>query len=344
MANNTIFDDVFRTMLEKMPHLVIPLINEVFGTDYPDDIPIVQKRNEHLTATGIIITDSHLFIADKIYHIECQSTSDSAMVIRMIQYDFATALEYAEKENGKYRIYFPQSCVLYLRGKNGPDFLEMELVMPDGQCVNYKVPVIRAERYTSDMIFQKKLLFLLPFYIIRYEKSVKKIEEDDAAFQALIAEYGEIGKKLETEFLAEGKEREYRDLIGLIGRILDYVFKKSSRTRKGIGDIMGGQVLELESEKFDRLLREGLEKARMEGRMEGRIEGRMEGRMEGQKEGRMEGRIEGLMEGRKEEQIAGMIAVATRMLQIGNYEIEEISKISGLSMEQVLEVKKEKNL
>ena len=95
---------------------------------------------------------------------------------------------------------------------------------------------------------------------------------------------------------------------------------------------MGGQVLELESEKFDRLLREGLEKARIEGRMEGR------------KEGRMEGRIEGLMEGRKEEQIAGMIAVATRMLQIGNYKIEEISKISGLSMEQVLEVKKEKNL
>ena len=215
MANNTVFDDVFRTLLEKMPHLVIPLINEVFGTDYPDDIPIVQKRNEHLTATGIIITDSHLFIADKIYHIECQSTSDSAMVIRMIQYDFATALEYVKKENGKYRIYFPQSCVLYLRGKNDPDFLEMELVMPDGQLVNYKVPVIRAERYTSDMIFQKKLLFLLPFYIIRYEKSVKKIEEDDAAFQALIAEYGEIGKKLETEFLAEGKEREY-----LVQRIL----------------------------------------------------------------------------------------------------------------------------
>ena len=101
---------------------------------------------------------------------------------------------------------------------------------------------------------------------------------------------------------------------------MDYVCKESSRARKGIGDIMGGQVLELESEKFDRLLREGLEKARIEGRMEGR------------------------MEGRKEEQIAGMIAVATRMLQIGNYEIEEISKISGLSMEQVLEIKKEKNL
>ena len=30
MANSTIFDDVFRTMLEKMPQLIIPLINEVF--------------------------------------------------------------------------------------------------------------------------------------------------------------------------------------------------------------------------------------------------------------------------------------------------------------------------
>ena len=38
ISNNTIFDDVFRTMLEKMPELVIPLINEVFGTDYPNDI------------------------------------------------------------------------------------------------------------------------------------------------------------------------------------------------------------------------------------------------------------------------------------------------------------------
>lgn len=69
MANSTIFDDVFRTMLEKMPQLIIPLINEVFGTDYPGDISIVQRRNEYYTRNGAIITDSHLFIADKIYHI-----------------------------------------------------------------------------------------------------------------------------------------------------------------------------------------------------------------------------------------------------------------------------------
>ena len=175
MANSTIFDDVFRTMLEKMPQLIIPLINEVFGTDYPGDISIVQRRNEYYTRNGAIITDSHLFIADKIYHIECQSTSDSTMVIRMIEYDFAAALEFAEKENGKYRIYFPQSCVLYLRGKNGPDFLEMELVMPEGQSMNYRVPVVRVERYTSDMIFRRSYCFFCLFILFDMRSKLKKL-------------------------------------------------------------------------------------------------------------------------------------------------------------------------
>ena len=49
---NTIFDNVFRTMLEKMPELVVPLINEVFGTNYPADIAVEQQRNEHQTKNG----------------------------------------------------------------------------------------------------------------------------------------------------------------------------------------------------------------------------------------------------------------------------------------------------
>lgn len=71
--NNTIFDDVFRTMIEKMPYLAVPLINEVFHTSYPQDVPIVQLRNEHQQENGEIITDSCLKIGGKLYHIECQS-------------------------------------------------------------------------------------------------------------------------------------------------------------------------------------------------------------------------------------------------------------------------------
>lgn len=63
---------MFRTLLEKMPELAVPLINEVFGTSYPEDIEIIQKRNEHQTKQGEIITDSHLLIADKAYHIDAR--------------------------------------------------------------------------------------------------------------------------------------------------------------------------------------------------------------------------------------------------------------------------------
>ena len=305
MANNTIFDDVFRTMLERMPQLIVPVINEVFGTNYPADIPVVQRRNEHYTKSGEIITDSHLFIANKIYHIECQSTADSTMIVRMVEYDFALALEYAEKENGKYRIYFPQSCVLYLRGKTGSDYLEMDLVMPDGQSIGYKVPVIRMENYTCDALFQKKLLFLLPFYIIRYEKNVETIEKDAAVFDALMEEYEVIEKRLEQNLLEDGWEKEYRDLIELIARIADYIFSKSERARKGIGEIMGGKVLELES---DKLIAKGVK--------------------------------QGLELGKQESQID----TAVRMLQAGKYAIEEIAEISGLTVENVNELNEKKNL
>ena len=45
-SNNTIFDDVFRTMLTKIPELIIPLVNEVFDTSYPPDISITRYQNE----------------------------------------------------------------------------------------------------------------------------------------------------------------------------------------------------------------------------------------------------------------------------------------------------------
>ena len=119
------------------------------------------------------------------------------MVIRMIEYDFAIALENASRENGRFRIIFPHSCVLYLRGKGGAEELEK-----------------------------------------------------------LLEEYRGIEKCLEESLLNQGREEIYRDLIDLIIRIADYIFRKTETIRKGVGDIMGGRVLELPSE---RLIQQGIE-------------------------------------------------------------------------------------
>ena len=107
-----------------------------------------------------------------------------------------------------------------------------------------------------------------------------------------------------VDLYTEGKEREYRDLIGLIGRIADYIFKESPRAKKGIGEAMGGQVLELESERLERLIREGCEAAREEGRVD----------------------------------------FVTQLLRDGKYNATEISQIFGVPMEQIMRIRKEKNL
>ena len=251
MANSTIFDDVFQTIKEKMPELTIPLINEVFGTDYPADTVIVQGKNEHHTANGKIITDSYLIIGTCRYHLECQSTEDNTMVLRMIEYDFAIGLEYAQKEAGKYRIHLPHSCVLYLRGDNPSPSQNLELVLPDGRSIEYRVPVIRMEWYSIEKILQKHLTMLLPFYVMRYENAKM---EDEQLCKRLFEEYGLIQRYLEETYLQKGQEKAFRDVMELINRITNYIFSKTENVRKELGEIMGGQVLELES---DRLIKKG---------------------------------------------------------------------------------------
>ena len=152
---------------------------------------------------------------------------------------------------------FPASCVLYLRGKNETKTLKLNLLMADGTRVVYQVPVVRAETFTLGDIFQKKLIFLLPYYIMRYEKSKDSLEENNEVLQGMLEEYKEIEGYLEQELLDQGKEKAYRDLIELISRIADYIFADREKIKEGIGDIMGGNVLELES---DRLIKKGMER------------------------------------------------------------------------------------
>ena len=261
MESSTIFDDVFRTMLEKMPQLAIPLINEVFGTSYLEDIKIIQKRNEHQTQNGRVITDSHLLIANRVYHIECQSTDDSTMVIRMIEYDFAISLEQVQKENGRYRMYFPQSCVLYLRGIKKRDAISVEIVMPNGGTVEYTVPVVQVQEFTCDDMLRKRLLFLLPYHVIKYEQE-KDLDTDREKWKEFLDECKKIESYLEENFLEKGNEKLYRDMVELIIRIADHVFRDNEKVRKGFGDVMGGKVLELES---DKLIQRGIEQGLEQG-------------------------------------------------------------------------------
>lgn len=149
---------------------------------------------------------------------------------------------------------FPHSCILYLRGNDQKTNVSMELQFPDDQVVKYKVPIIRMEWYSIEEILEKDLIMLLPFYIMRYEKMKRQLENDEVLRGKLFQEYKKIGDYLKQKLLDRGLEKEFRDIRELIDRIVEYSFSESKNVRKGLGEIMGGQVLELES---DRLIKKG---------------------------------------------------------------------------------------
>lgn len=166
-----------------------------------------------------------------------------------------TIFDDVNKEDGIYRMRFPNSAVIYLRRTEKTN-LCMEMIMPDENIIRYQTPVLCVQKYTKDEIFQKKLLFLLPFYIMRYEKNKKKINEDGTELKKLLEEYLSIERYLEQELLDRGREKAYRDLIELIEKIAEYIFAEEDSVKEGIGDIMGGKVLELQS---DKLIKKGRE-------------------------------------------------------------------------------------
>ena len=259
VANSTVFDDVFRTIAQKMPQLLIPLINEVFHTNYSEDEDFEQLRNEHYEKYGKIITDSIIRIGRHIYHIECQSKKDTEMVIRMFEYDISIALEHASDSGELWEIEFPHSCVLYVRNHRFlPDYHTAIVKFSDGQHVTYKVPIIHAQKYTINAMFEKKLLILLPYHILRYEHFLKSNKTNEKKLNQLLNDYREINEQLTDTCEKEKKSEFYKDMICLIKEIADYIIPKENEARKGMDDIMGGKVLTLPSD----LIRQGREEGR----------------------------------------------------------------------------------
>ena len=58
------------------------------------------------------------------------------------------------------------------------------------------------------------------------------------------------------------KEGGRLQTVELVIRIADYVFRDKEKVRKGFGDVMGGKILELES---DKLIQRGIEKGIQQG-------------------------------------------------------------------------------
>ncbi len=258
-----VYDDVFRTLLIDCRQLIIPVVNEVFGEDYSGDEEVVFSQNEHFLGSQDgrrekRITDTSFTIgkaARKRYLMECQSRPDNSMLIRIFEYMTLIALEDGKLEKDSLQVTFPRSAVLYLRSnQTTPDRMEIRIRTPGDEML-YEVRVMRLADYSLEEIFQKNLLFLLPFYIFTCEKHFEEYQKNAVKLEALKAEYRYIVQRLD-ELTEQGKVNVIvcRTLMEMCIRVTEKVAVKFDSVRKGVQEIMGGRILEYETKT---ILRQG---------------------------------------------------------------------------------------
>ena len=247
--NGSIYDDTFRTIQQKMPWLLIPIINETFGTKYPMDTEVRRLPTEYENPTKKLIADSCNKIGDRTYHLEVQSYKDGTMVLRMVEYDFVLGLLDVREIKGEFYICMPKSCVIYLRsdGKT-PNYEQANLIFQDGQKVKYRVPAVKIQDYSLDEIFEKKLYAYLPYYLMRYEKKFESWEKSEAKIKALQEECDQVLTRL-AEALAD-KPTEFQDILHMMQDIANHIMRKQDKLRERVSDVMGGKVLPLPSDKL----------------------------------------------------------------------------------------------
>lgn len=256
IKDNTPYDDVYRTMLNDCTELIIPVVNEMFLENYTGKesvvlLPEIHFMNQQDGNTKEKITDSCFEIRSELprkFHIECQSTPDGSMAIRFFEYDTQIALDQGELENHRLTLRFPHSGVLYLRHTSKtPDNMEIVLDTPGGM-ITYMIPIIKVQNYSIEEIFQKKLLFLLPFHIFRYEADLKNYETNKEKLEELTQTYRMIKTRLDA-LCQNGEISEYVKctIIDMTKRVIRHITANYEQVRKGVSKEMGGKVLEHEA-------------------------------------------------------------------------------------------------
>ena len=143
-----------------------------------------------------------------------------------------------------------------------PDVMEI-LIRTQGGEVSYHVPVMKVKTYSIEETFEKKPLFLIPFYILTYEGKFKEIDADEGKLAELKAEYEDIKIRLE-QLAADGLIDEFykKTIMDMAERVLANLAVGYENILKGVGSVMSGQVLDYEAK---RILNEGIDKGREEG-------------------------------------------------------------------------------
>lgn len=113
---------------------------------------------------------------------------------------------------------------------------------------------------------------MLPYYIINYEKELSAIASDSAKSALLIEEYQNIIHKLDIATQTD-YSGIFQDIMNMIRHVINYLLRKEPALKERIGDVMGGKILPLPSDKLREARAEGLSQGLSEGLSQGLTQG-----------------------------------------------------------------------
>ena len=280
------YDNVFKTMKSKHKRLFISVINDIFDKEYPLDakvevLPSEGYLTESETADGSReieeqISDFLIKIGSEVYLLECQSYDDGSMAIRIAEYAFIVARQFATWDIGHATIPMPRFSVIYVkRTERTPKSTIITFKFPDGQEVNYESENVIIEEFTKEYIVEKRLFPYIPFYIARYEKEIAS----EGNIENAVSDLEYFRDEMISLFkVGELSDEELLDLMGFVNTIITHI-TNGNKNEERLVNVMGGTVIETESE---RLRREGINQGISQGINQGKAQLLIE---MGQKEG-----------------------------------------------------------
>ena len=141
------------------------------------------------------------------------------------------------------------------------------------------MPILKLKDYKCDDILDKELYFLIPFYLFNFESEFDKIEAGNQEFiDSFNIRYREIYEKLRKRYEAGRiSARTYSKIIEMSKKVIMALTGNKRVVREEAEKIMGGQVLETETET---VYREGVKEGHEEGIREGLEKGLEQGHKE----------------------------------------------------------------
>ena len=107
-----------------------------------------------------VISDSNLSVMgvkEKRYHLECQSSPDQTILLRIFEYGSAIALSDANVVDHTLDVNYPEAALIYLRYPGDTPEQFRIRIHTRGGTVSYDVPILKINDYDLMEILEKKL-------------------------------------------------------------------------------------------------------------------------------------------------------------------------------------------